>query len=145
VGDLPSQLGVAVIVDDSANYSTNSGTFVSIGGSAQFFADNIQVPSTAFVAIFDFDLIAAAALRVYFDLFVDGVQVLGGDGKHLTLPNNTDVQHVCLMFPVAGITPGVHDIELKWRVTTSTVTMYAGAGTNGHDTHPTWTILYLNF
>jgi hypothetical protein len=145
VGDLPSQLGVAVIVDDSANYNTNSNTFVSIGGSAQFFADNLQVPSTAFVAIFDFDLVATAALRSYFDLFLDGVQVLGNDGKEVHLPNSTDVHHVCLMFPVAGISPGAHDIELKWRVSTSSVSMYTGAGTSGHDTHPTWTIMFLNF
>jgi hypothetical protein len=141
--DLPSELGLAVIVDDTPNYTTNSNSFVSIGGAAQFFADNFNVPATGFVVLASFDLIAAAALFAYFDLFVDGVQVLGDDGQVVHLSNSTDRHHVCLMFPVAGISPGTHDIELKWKVNTSTVTMYSGQ--TSLLVHPAWAICYLNY
>jgi hypothetical protein len=47
------------------------------------------------------------------------------------------------MFPVAGISPGTHDIELKWKVNTSTVTMYSGQ--TSLLVHPAWTIIFANF
>lgn len=77
--------------------------------------------------------------RTYFDIYesVAGGRVGGDDGICESGTANTSApQVVSFTYQIASLSAGSHTFKLQWKVSGGTTTMYAGAGTSGHDTHP---------
>lgn len=78
------------------------------------------------------------------DLFLDihesvGAARLGGDDGLLEVfcASSTFATAVCLVYRARGLSAASHTFKMQWKASGAiTLTLFAGAGTSGHDTHP---------
>jgi hypothetical protein len=128
---LKSPPTASYILNESADYTTTSTTFVNVDGTHLSLALTTTGGDVlvCFVALVQ----SGASQAVYLDLLLDGVRVGGNDGivgfynGYMALP---------LVYLLTGVSAGAHTIKLQWKVSGGTGTMYAGAGTASFDLHP---------
>lgn len=129
-------------VNDTADYSTTSTTFVDVD------ATDVKCTITTaggrvmvgFCGMVRFDNNAASPHRGYFDLDVDGTRLGGDDGLVGlgTLTTDEPILPVSFVVLTSELSAGSHTFKLQWKVSLSSnsLTLYAGAGTSALDTHP---------
>lgn len=70
------------------------------------------------------------------DLLVDGASWGGDDGIVTTNIQGTTEGWCGFVVLLTGLSAASHTVKLRWKTTTGTMTMFAGAGTSGFDVHP---------
>jgi hypothetical protein len=125
-----------IVIDEASNYSTSSTTFATIGG-AELSATITTGGGTVLVGFSgEFSFVTQAAF--FMDILVDGNRFYGDDGMFSHIINNTQFHHIGFVRPITGLSAASHTFALQWKVTANTVTLYAGAATSAHDTHPSF-------
>lgn len=131
----------AYFLNESADYSTTSTTFVDIDPFRLSFTLN----TSGRALMIGFHGVVAAATTTesiaYFDVTVDGVRVGGDDGLTLVARktgagNSAAVDSVAFVVLVEGISAGEHIFRLQWRISGGSMLLRAGAGTASFDVHP---------
>lgn len=81
----------------------------------------------------------------YFDVSVDGTRIVNQTSAGLGIVTST-VTAVRFSRIVTGVAAGAHTVNLQWKPEdgANTITLYAGAGTGGYDTHPTFIVRELS-
>lgn len=130
---LASPASFYIKIDELSDYTTASTSFGTIG-STELSATITTSGRTIWVS-FSGEIGNAGANRTYVDLLVDGAQWAGNDGFGAQATSSTDVLY-SFMVPVTGLLAASHTFALTWKVSGGTATLYAGAGTASHDTHP---------
>lgn len=118
------------LANESANYTTTSTSFVDVDATNLVFTldtggGDVQVA---------FNGVVGGNGTVYFDVEVDGVRFAGDDGITRTINGSTHALSFIIL--VEGLAAGSHTFKLQWKVSASTGTLYAGAGTANFDVHP---------
>ena len=70
-----------------------------------------------------------------FDFTVDGVRQGGDDGIIQEQEADSDFA-ISFAYLVTDLAAGTHTVNLQWKTSGGTLTMYAGAGTASFDLHP---------
>lgn len=125
-------------IDEGADYTTTSTSFVSVDTTDLHGA--ITTAGGKLLVGFSVSISASAALRVAFDILVDGVRFGLDDGlcMHFLQAGNNQAT-VSYTGVIGGLSAGAHTFELQWKTSTGTATMYAGAGTAAFgDVHPSF-------
>lgn len=73
---------------------------------------------------------------VYFNVALDDTNEAGDDGITFALVSSAGGQPVSFVYLITGVSAAEHTIKLRWKVSTGTATLFAGAGTSGADVHP---------
>lgn len=121
----------AYMANESSNYTTTSTSFVDV--DATNMALTLDTNGGAVLIGFHGYANNAAGI-VYFDVEIDGVRMAGDDGLLRSTANSN--YSICFVVLKTALSAGSHTFKLQWRVTASTATLYAGAGTTNSDVHP---------
>ncbi len=127
-------------VNESADYTTSSTSFVNVD------ADDLSLTVTTtggrVLITFCGTMTMAAANTVFFDVLVDGARLAGDDGLVANYIDRSSPPGRSVSFAVwtSALAAGSHTFRLQWRVSGSTATLYAGAGTGGGDLHPQFAV-----
>ena len=127
------------VLDESADYSTTSTSFVNVDGTN--LSLTIETNGGAVMIGFYGTFKPGSNSNIgYFDVEMDGGRIGGDDGliaceRAATggTPNKLAVSFVRL---VTGVSAGMHTFNLQWKVNGGTGDLYAGAATSGLDIHP---------
>jgi hypothetical protein len=126
------------IIDESADYTTTSTSFVDI--DATNFALTITTTGGDIEVSFLGTLISSAVSRAYFTLAVDGTAISEGgtDGiagsAYSTISSRVNYGAIASFhWTIKGLSAGSHTVKMQWKTTTGTLTLYAGAGTTDGD------------
>ncbi len=134
IGALKTPASGYSIIDEAADYSTTSTSFVNIDGTD--LSLTFTTAGGILLATFTGNAYTVAtASRIYFDITVDGVRQ-GGDDGYIATELTTNSRAVCIVVPLYGVSAGSHTFALQWKTNTGTAGMYAGAGTASFDIHP---------
>ncbi len=126
------------LTNESSDFTTTSTSFTDVDGAgAQFtLSFTLAVAAQVLVGFFGNVVSASGTARVYLDISVDGTRVGLDDGLiGAVAPNNTIGQPVSAVWLIETLAAGAHTIILQWKVSGSTLTMFAGAGTANADVH----------
>jgi hypothetical protein len=126
-------------VNEVADYSTSSASFVDIDATDLALA--ITTTGGDILVGFVGSLLITGGTPsggVYFDVALDGTRKGGDDGICAASNFRTDeTVPVSFAYLIRSVPAGAHTLRLQWRTGTSTTaTLYAGAGTAGRDLHP---------
>jgi len=123
-------------VDESADYTTTSTSFVDI--DATDLALTITTTGGDVIACFVGTSLLSTAGGLYFNVDVDGVAAAGEDGITMWQLVTANQRHsVGFAFLIQGLSAASHTFKLQWKVNGAvTGTLYAGAGTSNYDLHP---------
>jgi len=115
---------------DSGNYSTTSTTFVDVDST------NLSITlethgGPVLVSLVGAASMSGASVVTYFDLTVDGVRQGSasgtGDGLLAFGSPASSVRHnVSFGYLITGLPAGTYTFKLQWRVSSSTVYLFAG-------------------
>jgi hypothetical protein len=140
---LKSPPAFLVAVNDSANYTTSSVTFVDIDSAGDpDLSEDIATTGGNLLVHFEGGFTHSnTAGRIYLDFTVNGTRHYGDDGGpmlDLSAITNSDgaVFQLSLTARVTGIVADTYTIAMQWKTTGATATLYAGAGTSNYDVHP---------
>lgn len=125
-------------IDEAADYTTTSTTFVDI--DATDLSATVTTGGGKFLIGFSGAVYqSATTLRVYLDVSLDGTRLGLDDGLMVTRVS-TLVGHGGVSFTVltGTLAAGSHTFKLQWKVDGGTGGMYAGAATATADLHPTF-------
>jgi hypothetical protein len=127
------------VMDDGADYTTSSATFVDVDGGGTELEVSITVDATTVLEIAFCGQIfnALAAAITYFDVTKDGARIGGDDGLWATAiytSASASKPGVCF-FRYIEVSAGTYIFKLQWKVSAGTTTLYAGAGSATLDTH----------
>jgi hypothetical protein len=120
--------------DEVSNYSTASTTFVDV--DATDFSLSITTTGGDIFVGFTGMLVGVTSNKVFFELELDGVAVGGDDGITGMQSASTIAMPINFGYWIIAPSAASHTVKLQWRVTGSTTTIYAGAGTANGDVHP---------
>lgn len=123
-------------LDEGSDYTTTSTSFVDVDGS------NLALSLTTtggdvlvgFIGTVKHDTNNGA---IFCNISVDGVDYFSNDG--LFFNRNLDLgdyRTFSFVVRITGLANGAHTFKLRWKTSTGTATLYAGAGTSGADIHP---------
>jgi hypothetical protein len=84
-----------------------------------------------------FAVVTNGANVVYLDISLDSIAI-ANDGA--TISGGASVVWSQAFHRQFGVLPGTHNLEVRWKVSAGTATMYAGAGTAAFDLHPQLTV-----
>jgi hypothetical protein len=126
--------------DEVSDYTTSSTSFVDVDGTNFSLTLTTQADSVVLIGI-------SATLSVngtnaegpWLNVSVDAVDEFGDDGitMHQSTGATNSVTNVSFVIMIEDLAAGSHTFNLRWKSATSrTSTLYAGAGTGGHDVHP---------
>lgn len=118
------------LADESANYTTTSTSFVDVDATDFSFT----LDTGGGDVLVTFNGVVGGSGTVFFDVEVDGVRFAGDDGITRTINGSTHALSFVIL--VEGLAAGSHTFRLQWKVSASTGTLYAGAGTSNFDVHP---------
>ena len=127
----------SVEVDDSADYTTTSTTFTDV--DAELELTITSAGGDLMVGFVGTIYHNTAAAYVYFNLALDDVDQAGDDGMFFAQPNKGNTHGdgaISFVYLLRSVSAGEHTITLRWKVSTGTATLFAGAGTSGKDVHP---------
>ena len=124
-------------VNESSDYTTTSTSFVDVD------ATNLSLTITTtgrdvLVGFFGSVHQGSGSQYVYFDVDVDGARNGGDDGLIFvrTEAGGNIYHQPSFVVRISGLSAGSHTFKLQWKVSASTGTLYAGAGTGSRDVHP---------
>lgn len=123
------------IANEGANYSTSSTSFTNV--DATDFSLDITTTGGDVMIGFYCTVLNSGTGNTYLEITKDGVAILGDDGMmfvHSSVANIRDP--LSFVFLLTGLAAGTYNFKLQWKVSASTSTMYAGAGTGAADVHP---------
>lgn len=128
-------------VDEGADYTTSSATFVAVDST------DLSLPVLCLdgwgiqVSMFCNVKASAANQISYLNFSLDGAAYAGDDGMANYQKFDVPQQSRPIGFNVIAETlPGSHRVIMLWKTSTGTTTMYAGAGTATHDLHPQFSV-----
>jgi hypothetical protein len=118
------------VADEATNYTTSNTSYEAVDSTDLKF--NLPfIISTNAIADVKFAAFAAATNQCWVTYGVDGVQDIGDQGIYPV------VSSAPVGFTIAqNLLPGTHRVEIYWKVSAGTGTIYAGAGTASRDVHP---------
>ena len=127
----------AYTIDDSADYTTNSTSFIDVDGNFELTIEtgggDVMIGFCAMV------LMNTSSTVVSFDVDIDGVRHGGDDGiTGISFYNSGAFAKypVSFVILVEGLDEGSHTFTLQWKCSAAnTATLYAGAGTTNLDHH----------
>jgi hypothetical protein len=124
-----------VNLNESANYTTTSTTFVDVNASRLTLT--ITTSGGAVLVTFAGSVTMSAANSIlYFDLLVNGSRIAGDDGILTMTAASTVATNGSFFYWLTGLAAGTHTIKLQWKISTGTGTLWAGAGSSLADLHP---------
>ena len=124
-------------INEGADYTTNSTSFGDIDSTDMAFT--ITTGGGDVLIFFTASVLATASLTVSFDIHesVAGTQFFGNDGLVGYATTSTAISiGVAFCARITGLSAASHTFKIQWKVSASTATMYAGAGTSNKDWHP---------
>lgn len=146
--DPPTALHTVDRTPVEGDYTTSSTSFITVDGT------NLALSITTaggdiFVGFVGtvFHSATAGNHRVFFDVTLDGVSVVGDDGicaAFFTSGTAPEVMPVAFVYLIDSPSAGAHTIRLRWRVNSGTVGLYAGAGTSNGNLHPQFWVRELS-
>jgi len=127
------------VLDEGADYTTTSSTFVDIDNTNL----SLDLTITGDTVLVGFIGSFRGNNLVFIDVSVDSSRVAGddgifGQGTFNTLPGLP----ANFVLPVTGLTPGLRNFKLQWK-TNGTAYLYAGAGTSNGDIHPRFFVVEM--
>ncbi|RMF81298.1 MAG: hypothetical protein D6737_05470 [Chloroflexi bacterium] len=134
-------------LDEIANYTTTSTTFVDVDNTEGKFKHTKQVFGGDVLAIFVGNVkIGNSNQYIHFNISVDGVDHFADDGLLAVHPGSVTSGEnirwpVCIVARLTGVAAGTRIFRLRWKVSANTATLYAGAGTSNVDIHPQFWIM----
>lgn len=134
---LKTPAGGYSVVNEASDYTTNSTSFGDIDSTDM--ACTFTTGGGDVLIFFTASIIATASLTVSFDVHesVAGTQFFGNDGLVGYATTSTTISiPVAFMARITGLTAASHTFKIQWKVSASTATLYAGAGTSNKDWHP---------
>jgi len=122
--------------DEGADWSTTSATFTAI--DATDLSLSLTTTGGDILVSFCGNFIAAAAAYVYLQVVLDGAGQEADDGLIAAYLDRTTAAGRPLSFTklIQNVSAGAHTVLLNWKASTSTITLFGGAGTGGGDLHP---------
>ncbi len=123
-------------VNEGSDYTTAQTSFVDVD------ATNLKLTITTtggdvligFYGMFSF---AAIINTVFLNVTKDGTVIVADDGIQAVQVRHVDHRPaVSFCYLLTSLGAGTYEFRLQWKVTGSTVTLYAGAGTANADIHP---------
>lgn len=123
-------------VNEASNYTIASGTFADVDATDLALAittngGDVMVGFHGYVSA-----TGGAPNVVHFDVHESsGGARLGGDDGMIAIATTGDAAFTRL---ITGLSAGAHTFKLQWKTNTSssTATLFAGAGTSNYDLHP---------
>ncbi len=131
--------GASSSIDRSTNYSTGSATWLDVDATEGNFKHTITTSGgnvlVGFTGTFGYG--SGTSRIMGLDLNIDGSRYAGDDGI-VSHRFESDVNTVSFTALITGLSAGEHIFKLQWAVLASstTFTLYAGAGTSNYDVHP---------
>jgi hypothetical protein len=121
------------VFNDSADWQTNSTSFVNIDGTDL----SLDITTTGKPVLVGFHgtFLGSTTLNVFLDFTVGGTLFGGDSGIVKQNVTTTGFETVSFIALVTGLSAALHTFNMQWRVSTGTVTLYAGAGTATNDLH----------
>jgi hypothetical protein len=122
------------VLNEGSDYTTTSTSFVDVD------ATNLALTITTTggdVFVHFHGSVNSNTYRIYFELDVDGSPHAGDDGiTHSFNSGGNDRMTITFTRLITGLSAGSHTIKLQWKSSSSTITLFAGAGTSNVDVHP---------
>lgn len=132
---LKSPPTAAYILNESADYTTTSTSFVTVDNTK--LALSITTAGGDVLIGFSGVVINSSPSSTFFDVEVDTVRTGGDDGLVcVTSPSAASRMNATFFKLLQGLAAGSHTFKLQWRVVAGTSTLFAGAGTSNGDLHP---------
>lgn len=130
-----------VRVDEGADYTTTSTTFVDVDslGDPDLSLTIVTAGGDVLVGFSGAFQHSSVAVRIALDVAVDGVRLGGDDGLISGACAGSQNGYLPMAFVamVRGLSAGSHTFKLQWKTASATATLHAGAGTGTFgDTHP---------
>lgn len=125
--------------NETGDYTVTSTSFADVDGAGSQLTLTITLDVTADLAIgFQGSWICTSGTdRLYLDVDIDGVKLGGDDGligaRPVTTAAGTPISFVVWKLAASS---GAHTVKLQAKVSGSTHTLFAGAGTSNGDLHP---------
>lgn len=139
IGALKSPGSGYSLIDEAADYSSTSTTFVNIDGTD--LSLTIVTAGGILMAYFTGTVYqVATTVRGYFDITVDGTRQALDDG-FVVAEVTANPRFICFAVPLIGVAAGSHTFAVQWKVNAGTIGMYAGAGTASFDVHPRFVVV----
>jgi hypothetical protein len=127
-------------LNEAANYTTNSTSFVDIDSTNLSLTINTAGGDVLIIFTGTFSHNTAGG-RVFLDVSVDGTDMFGDDGLVTHGCETANRQYaVTLVAWKLSLSAGSHTFRLRWRTNTGILTLYAGAGTSLGDVHPQFVV-----
>lgn len=127
--------------NESADYTNNvTASWSDVDATSGKFNLSITTGGGDVLVGFAGAFAGSASLRTLLNIQYDGTtRVAADDGIvafHVDSAGSAGIRAVSLVYLIPGLSAGPHSFKLQWKVTTGTVTLYAGAGTASADLHP---------
>ncbi|MGB1285072.1 MAG: hypothetical protein ACPG7F_00950 [Aggregatilineales bacterium] len=122
-------------VNESSDYTTTSTTFVDVDATNL----SLTITTTGGNVLVGFSgtaRIDTTGAHIHLNLDVDGSAVATDDGLVSMRSTGVTINPMSFTHLVTGLSAGSHTFKLQWKVSSSTATLYAGAGTTHNDIHP---------
>jgi hypothetical protein len=126
-------------LNESANLTTTSTTFVDVEGTAGKFNLTITTTGGDVMVGFAGSVKNSGVAGILMDVDLDSGTLLGGDDGILTatVGSANHSENLSFVWLEEGLSAASHTFKLQWRVTGGTATMYAGANSGAdQDLHP---------
>lgn len=130
------------VADEGANWTTTSTSMTEV--DATDLSLTIITGGGDVLIGFAGSVAQSQGGRILFDVEIDGTDEAGDDGIFGTICSaSAPGSNASFSYLKTGLSAGSHTFQLKWRVSSGTATMYAGAGTSQGDLHPQFFVVEL--
>lgn len=132
-------------INNAANFTTTSTSFVDTESASAEKLDSDLITTTGGTLVIRFNgaVALSTTMRVYFQILIYAsnhlsvVDRVGTDDGFLVVAGaSSDVIPVSFAAMVDGLAAGDYYVQIQWKVSTGTATLYGGAGTANFDVHP---------
>lgn len=121
--------------NESSDYTTTSTSFTDVDGT-NFSLTITTTGGNVLVGFSGTVRIDTVGAHVQLNVDVDGSVVAADDGIVSMRAGGVTINSMSFTYLVTGLSAGSHTFKLQWKVSSSTATLYAGAGTTHNDIHP---------
>lgn len=121
-------------VNSAGNYSTTSTTFADVSTS-ELALTLTTTGGRVLVGFTGSVYVVATAVRVYFNVAIDGTTQVADDGL-LVMEATANPRLASFVYMSDVLSVATHTIRVQWKTNAGTMGMYAGAGTASFDVHP---------
>lgn len=133
-------------IDHASDFTTSSVIFVNVDPNTDassnvlgsVFTSSGRPVMVSFVGSITHS--SSSDVAVYFDLLVDGTRIAGDDGLLRVTARSGEARNASFVYWLDNLAAGEHTVLLRWRVTSGTATLWAGAGTTNADVHPQFAV-----